>query len=79
MESDRLKSEIGQRKDLLRKIGSEMELVEREKTEAEDANKKYHQQVQDYKVPDVMEYVHEKAHLYNLHKVKDLSFSKARI
>ena len=70
MESDRLKSEIGQRKDLLRKIGSEMDLVEKEKVEAEDANKKYHQQLQDYKVPDVMEYVQEKAHLDNLHKVR---------
>jgi len=68
MESDRLKSEIGQRKDLLRKIGLEMDLVEREKSEAEDANKKYQQQLQDYKVPDVMEYVEEKAQLYNLHK-----------
>jgi len=68
MESDRLKSEISQRKDLMRKIGLEMDLVEKEKLEAEEANTKYHQQLQDYKVPDVMEYVQEKADLYNLHK-----------
>ena len=68
MESDRLKSEINQRKELLRKIGVEMDLVEWEKGEAEIANKKYHQQLQDYKVPDVMEYVQEKADLYNLRK-----------
>jgi len=68
MESDRLKSEIGQRKELLRKIEVEMDLVEKEKEEAGDANKKYHQQLQDFKVPDVMEYVQEKADLYNLRK-----------
>ena len=50
-----------------------------EKEEAEEANKKYHQQLQDYKVPDVMEYVQEKADLYNLHKVCDTSGKTAEI
>lgn len=68
MESDRLNSEITQRKDLLRKIDVEMDVVEMEKAEAEEANRKYHQQLQDYRVPDVMEYVQEKADLYDLHK-----------
>jgi len=68
MESDRLKSEISQRKELLRKIEVEMDLVENEKDEAGEANQKYHTQLQDYKVPDVMEYVQEKADLYNLRK-----------
>ena len=39
-----------------------------EKAEAEEANRKFHVQLQDYRVPDVMEYVQEKADLYNLRK-----------
>jgi len=68
MESDRLNSEINQRKDLLWRIEAEMNIVEQEKSQADDTNKKYRQQLQDYKVPDVMDYVEEKAGLYDLRK-----------
>lgn len=67
-ESDRLFSEINQRKELLSKIEAEMSLVEQEKTAAHATNKNYRQNLQDYKVPDVMEYVQEKAQLYDLRK-----------
>jgi len=68
MESDRLKTEIVQRKDLFSKIESEMKLVEQEKSTAEERNSKCKQQLQDFKVPEVMEYVNEKAELYELRK-----------
>ena len=68
MESERLKSEIGSRQDLLSRIDSETRLVDEERQKAERINKKLRQQLTDYKVPDVMEYVSEKADLYELQK-----------
>ncbi|XP_066927091.1 cilia- and flagella-associated protein 263-like [Clytia hemisphaerica] len=68
MESDRLNSEITMRKDLFSKIEAEMKLVDEEKSTAEEVNRKCKTQLQDFKVPEVMEYVHEKAELYELRK-----------
>merc|ERR1712178_281766 len=68
MESERLKSEITSRLDLLAKIDSETKQVEEERIKAEKINRKLRGQLGDYKVPDVMEYVSEKADLYELQK-----------
>lgn len=68
LESDKLKSEIAQRNDLYYKIETEMKFVKQEKESAEQVNKKCRQQLQDFKVPDVMEYVQEKSDLLDLRK-----------
>ncbi|XP_002741623.1 cilia- and flagella-associated protein 263-like [Saccoglossus kowalevskii] len=68
MESDRLKSEISSRNDLLYRIDAETEQVEVERATAEKLNRKLRQQLDDYKVPEVVEYVREKADLYELNK-----------
>lgn len=68
LESDRLKSEITSRNDLLGKIDQETETVEVERAKAEEANRRLRQQLDDFKVPEVVEYVKEKAELYELSK-----------
>nr|XP_022286161.1 coiled-coil domain-containing protein 113-like [Crassostrea virginica] len=67
-ESERLNSEIGSRNDLLSRIDSETEVVEQERAKAEKINRKLRQQLTDFRVPEVMEYVTEKADLYELQK-----------
>ena len=68
MESNRLGSEITSRRDLLSRIDAETNMVEDERSKAEKINRKLRQQLTDYKVPEVMEYVEEKADLYELQK-----------
>ncbi|PIK47059.1 putative coiled-coil domain-containing protein [Apostichopus japonicus] len=68
MESDRLRSEISSRDELLSKIDIETETVEEERTKAEELNRKLRQQLEDFKVPEVVEYVQEKADLDELQK-----------
>jgi len=68
LESDRLKTETGSRNELLTRIDAETRMVEEDRAKAEQINKKYRQQLSDYKVPEVMEYVTEKAGLYELNK-----------
>ncbi|XP_060066425.1 coiled-coil domain-containing protein 113-like [Ylistrum balloti] len=68
MESERLKSEITARNDLLTRIDAETKVVEVERAKAEKINRKLRQQLADYRVPEVMEYVTEKADLYELQK-----------
>ncbi|XP_067933125.1 cilia- and flagella-associated protein 263-like [Watersipora subatra] len=68
LESDRLKQETGSREELLTRIDAETKMVEEERAKAEQINKRYRQQLSDYKVPEVMEYVTEKADLYELNK-----------
>ncbi|PVD21431.1 hypothetical protein C0Q70_19604 [Pomacea canaliculata] len=68
MESERLASEITARNDLLSKIDAETDFVEDERAKAEKINRSLRQQLNDYRVPSVMEYVQEKASLYELRK-----------
>ncbi|KAL9986980.1 hypothetical protein ACROYT_G001210 [Oculina patagonica] len=68
MESSRLKMEITQRNELLYKIDAETQMVEKERTKAETLNSRLKQQLADYKVPDVLDYVTERADLYELNK-----------
>ena len=92
LESQRLKSEIGSRDDLLQRIDTETVLVEevhtyyaiycplwrhvfinhgvlsQERAKAEKINRKLRQQLADFRVPDVMDYVQEKADLYDIQK-----------
>ncbi|XP_033754334.1 coiled-coil domain-containing protein 113-like [Pecten maximus] len=68
MESERLKSEITARNDLLTRIDAETKVVEVERAKAEKINRKLRQQLADYRVPEVMDYVTEKADLYELQK-----------
>ncbi|XP_065674767.1 cilia- and flagella-associated protein 263 isoform X2 [Hydra vulgaris] len=68
-ESARLKAEIIQRRELLSRIENEAKVVELEKNEIDMINKKYRENLSDYKVPEVLEYVQEKAELYDLKKL----------
>ncbi|XP_038078139.1 coiled-coil domain-containing protein 113-like [Patiria miniata] len=68
LESDRLKSEITSRNELLTRIDAETETVEAERAKAEELNRRLRQQLGDFRVPDVVEYVQEKADLYELAK-----------
>lgn len=67
-ESERLKSEISSRQELLSRIDTETEQVEDDRAKAEKINRKLRQQLADFRVPEVMEYVGEKADLYELQK-----------
>ncbi|XP_031565323.1 coiled-coil domain-containing protein 113-like [Actinia tenebrosa] len=79
MESDRLKTEILQRNELLYKIDAENHLVDKDKSTSEKLNAKLKQQLTDYKVPDVMDYVGERAKLYELNKVVKMWQRKVEI
>jgi len=68
MESDRLKSEIALRNDLLSRIDSETDAVEKEREKAEKINGNLRRQLQDYIVPEVIDYVQVRADLYELTK-----------
>ncbi|KAK2187702.1 hypothetical protein NP493_156g01018 [Ridgeia piscesae] len=68
MESERLKSEIASRHELLARIDTETKIVERQRGKAERINRRLRQQIGAFHVPDVMEYVTEKAELYELKK-----------
>lgn len=68
MESNRLKLEISQRNELLTKIDNETELVEKEREKAEKINGNLRRQLQDYIVPEVLDYVQVRADLYDLTK-----------
>jgi len=67
-DSERLQSEISLREDLQTRIQSETEVVEVERSKAEQINKKLRRQLATFRVPDVMEYVMEKADLYDIQK-----------
>jgi len=68
IESDRLRNEISQRNDMLNRIDAETIVGEKDRQDAETVNRKLRQQLSDYRVPDVMDYVKEKANLYTLRK-----------
>jgi hypothetical protein len=68
MESERIKSDIAARQELLGRIDVETKVVEEERQTAEAINRRLRQQLTDYRVPDVMDYVSEKAKLYELQK-----------
>ncbi|XP_041375443.1 coiled-coil domain-containing protein 113-like [Gigantopelta aegis] len=68
MESERLDTEITSRNELLKRIDSETKTVEVERAKAESINRKLRQELADYRVPDVMQYVQEKADLYEIKK-----------
>jgi hypothetical protein len=58
-ESQALDSDIHSRRELLRRIESETRIVEKEKEKAESLNKYLRCKLEDYKVPDVIDYVKE--------------------
>lgn len=79
LESERLGTEITQRNDMLQKIGTETILVEKERSKAESLNQKMRQELADYKVPDVLDYVNERANLYELNKTLKMWERKVEI
>ncbi|KAJ3156397.1 hypothetical protein HDU89_004179 [Geranomyces variabilis] len=56
-ESDILRHEIALRRDMLGKLIAEADVVEVERAHAEKVNRKIRTQMEDYRVPDVMDYV----------------------
>ncbi|KAI8773473.1 coiled-coil domain-containing protein 113, partial [Biomphalaria glabrata] len=67
-ESERLKSEITSRQDMDSRIQAETAIAEAERTKAEQMNKKLRKQLNNFKVPSVMDYVIEKSNMYDLQK-----------
>ncbi|XP_053551261.1 coiled-coil domain-containing protein 113 isoform X2 [Bombina bombina] len=67
-ESSHLGKEIAVRNEMLQKIESETELVEKERDKAESQNKKLRKQLSDYRVPEVLQYVQEKMEQEELEK-----------
>ncbi|KAI8902419.1 hypothetical protein BC833DRAFT_521084 [Globomyces pollinis-pini] len=68
LESTRLRVEISQRKDLLAKLVTEATVVENEKEKAARLNKWLLNQMDQFRVPDVMDYVLVKASQQELQK-----------
>ncbi|KAJ3158494.1 hypothetical protein HDU86_002719 [Geranomyces michiganensis] len=56
-ESDILRHEIALRREMLGKLVAEADIVEVERAHAEKVNRKIRTQMEDYRVPDVMDYV----------------------
>ncbi|XP_064398587.1 coiled-coil domain-containing protein 113-like [Halichondria panicea] len=67
-ECGQLDSEISQRTDLLQRVQTETTTVNNEKSTAEEVNAEARKKLEDFKVPDVMEYVQERSSLYELSK-----------
>ncbi|PAA46422.1 hypothetical protein BOX15_Mlig026563g1 [Macrostomum lignano] len=67
-ELDRIKADIQQRNDLLRRVDAEATIAEEERLKAEVINRRLREQLSDYKVPEVLEYVNCMADLYELQK-----------
>lgn len=68
LESDRLQAEISQRDDMLARIVVEAALVEEDRAKALVSNKKLRKQLEDFVVPEVLDYVSEKADQQHLTK-----------
>ena len=73
-EYEKLKSEISQRKDIFSKLQAEKNKVSNEKSKAENINTKFRKKIEDYKVPEVMEYVDLKVDKKNKNKNKNTFF-----
>lgn len=67
-ESEILRSEIITRKEILSKLTFEAEIVCEEKLKAHHHNKKLKKQIEEFRVPQVMDYVHVKAEQNELQK-----------
>ncbi|XP_048371247.1 coiled-coil domain-containing protein 113 isoform X2 [Sphaerodactylus townsendi] len=65
----RLVKDITQRKESLEKIDREFIVVEKERIKAEVLNKKLRKQLAYYKVPPVLDYVHEKIAVHELDNI----------
>ena len=60
--------EIKTRLSILNKLQNETEVVEKEHAKEENKNRKLRAQLENYKVPDVNDYVNAEDCLYNLEK-----------
>ncbi|ORY38847.1 hypothetical protein BCR33DRAFT_700354 [Rhizoclosmatium globosum] len=67
-ESQKLKSEIDQRREFLAKLNMEATLVAEETKKASTVNEKLREKMEEFRVPHVMEYVHIKAEQHELIK-----------
>ncbi|XP_072277596.1 cilia- and flagella-associated protein 263 isoform X2 [Pyxicephalus adspersus] len=59
-ESTNLTKEISARNEMLQRIEQEAQQVEQERAKAESVNKRLRKQLGDYRVPEVLDYIHEK-------------------
>lgn len=65
---ERLREEIRIRKSILEKLDNETTVVEKEHGKEETKNRKLREQLENYKVPEVNDYVNSESNLYNLKK-----------
>ena len=67
-ESELIKAEMATRKSILDKVENETIVVEKEHLKEETKNRRLREQLENYKVPEVNDYVQTESHLYNLQK-----------
>jgi hypothetical protein len=67
-EYDTILNEIKTRMSILGKLANETEIVEKEHAKEENKNRKLRAQLDNYKVPDITDYVSAEDCLYNLQK-----------
>ena len=67
-EYDTILNEIKTRISIMSKLQNETEIVEKEHAKEENKNRKLRAQLENYKVPDVNDYVNAEDFLYNLEK-----------
>jgi predicted nuclease with TOPRIM domain len=71
-EYEKLRAEIKVKQDNLTRLNDEYNRVLEEKTSVEKTNKKLKQQMEEYRVPQVLDYVKLNAELYDIQKkIKD--------
>ncbi|BFZ19142.1 hypothetical protein BsWGS_22181 [Bradybaena similaris] len=71
-ETNKLQSDLDLRMELQVKIVAETKLVEAERAQAEKVYKRLRKNLTDFRIPDVMDYVHGKADVYSLQtKIKN--------
>nr|KAJ3418244.1 hypothetical protein HK105_000149 [Polyrhizophydium stewartii] len=73
-ESERLRAEIAQRKDLLGKLVAEAQIVAKDREKAERLNSWLVKQLEDYKVPDVLHIVAQEADFLARLRVKVMDY-----
>jgi hypothetical protein len=72
VEQDLLKQEIRAKNENLARLEDEISRVSEEKKAAADRNKKLKHQIEEYHVPEVLDYVKLNAEIHEIHKkIKD--------
>jgi hypothetical protein len=67
-ESDKIQEDITRSNSILEKVENETGIIEKEHIKEETKNRRMREQLENYKVPEVNDYVQTESHLYSLKK-----------